>query len=718
MEILAREESGSGADPGVPVRSRPRPSRRGRLWGLPWVVVGGWVLVVLVAGMFAAKLGDVQHNEAVDYLPANAESTQVARIQGGLPGGDAMDVQIVYRRDGGLTPADRQSAAAGVADVVARHPLVGGSVPAAQESVDHTTLRYALSVDRRGAEPDDIVPDIRTLVERHPDGLSVRVGGPGGITADMQEVFSSIDGTLMLASVLVVAVLLMLTYRSPYLWVVPLVCAGVAVAVATATVYGLVRVFGITVTGQSSGVLTVLVFGAGTDYALLLVARYREELRIHERPLVAMLAALRGCGPAVLASSGTVVVGLLCLTAADLNSSRGMGPVGAVGVVCALAVMTTLLPAILVLLGRRVFWPFVPVFGSTPKLGRGAYARIGTAVSRRPIAVLVAGVVLLGAGALTAFGLPGALRQSDGFTKKPESIVAQETLSAAFPEQSGAPIAVLARSEQAGGVLAAVGSTEGVEHARQGRTAGGWTEILAFAKDRPESAGEHATIERLRAVPDARVGGPTAQQMDTAHTTARDRRVVVPLVLLAVLLVLIVLLRSLVAPLILVAAVGLVWAASLGLGGLVFEHGFGYAGVDAQTPLLTFVFLVALGVDYGIFLMHRVREMALRGDSVRIAAPAALETTGGVIASAGFVLAATFSVLALLPLVSLVELGFVVAVGVLIDTFLVRTFLVTAASVALDRWIWWPGPLSRRPARDTTATRPPQPPLSSRKMAV
>ncbi|MYS82931.1 MMPL family transporter [Embleya scabrispora] len=705
METLSKEEA-------VPA------PRRGRLWAVPWAVVGGWILVVLVAGMFAARLGDVQRNEAVDYLPANAESTRVAKVQAGLPGGDAMDVQLVYHRDGGLTAADRELAAGQVAEVSGRHPLVAGPPPVAQESVDHATLRYALSIDRRGAEPDDIVPDIREVLDRHPDGLTVRLGGPGGITADMQEVFGSIDGTLMLAGVLVVAVLLMLTYRSPYLWIVPLACAGVAVAVASAAVYGLVKAFGITVTGQSSGVLTVLVFGAGTDYALLLVARYREELRVHARPLHAMVAALRGCGPAVVASSGTVVVGLLCLTAADLNSSRGMGPVGAVGVVCALAVMTTLLPAVLVLLGRRVFWPFVPAFGSEPKRGRGAYARIGAGVSRRPIAVLVAGVVLLWACALTAFALPGPLRQSDGFTAKPESIAAQEMLSTAFPEQSGAPISVLARTDRAAAVLAAVSATEGVDHARQARTAGGWTEILAFAKDRPESNGEHATIERLRAVPDTRVGGPSAQQMDTSHTTARDRRVVVPLVLLAVLLVLIVLLRSLVAPLILVVAVVLVWAASLGVGGLIFEHGFGYAGVDAQTPLLTFVFLVALGVDYGIFLMHRVREMALRGDSVRIAAPAALETTGGVIASAGFVLAATFSVLMLLPLVSLVELGFVVAVGVLIDTFLVRTFLVTAASVALDRRIWWPGPLSRRPVPDPAGTRPAEPSAPSRKMAV
>jgi RND superfamily putative drug exporter len=659
-----------------------------------------WAAVIALALPFAGQLADAQRDNIVDYLPRSADSTQAAKIEQALPGGESTELVVVYHRDGGLTAADRSHAQEQIEGITGAHPF-DGPPPQGIPSEDGTTLMYPMSTTAPGTDNDAriaLVDDVRERMAASPaDGLEAELGGPGALMTDMEKVFETIDGTLMLATVLVVAVLLILTYRSPFLWLVPLTVVGGAAVASQALVYGLIQGFDLTVTSQSAAIMTVLVFGAGTDYALLLVARYREELRRVERPYDAMLAALRGCGPAVLASSGTVAAGLLCLLAADLNSASGLGPVGAVGVVCALAAMLTLLPAVLVLLGRRVFWPLVPAYGAEPKKRRSLFAAMGGSAARRPAAVLVSGLLLLGALALGAFNMPGNLTQEDSFTEQPESVAAMKTLAEAYPGQSSQPITVVAPSGRAAEALSEAQSTEGVAAARAGRSGSGWTEITVFAKDAPETAGETAAIKALRAGLDgSHVGGPSAQQLDLADTSASDQKIVIPLVLGAVLLILIVLLRSLVAPLMLTAAVVAVWGAVMGLGGLVFEPVFGFDGLDPSTPLLSFVFLVALGVDYGIFLMHRMREESLAGAEPRTAALTALRTTGGVIASAGIVLAATFTVLMNLPLVPLFEMGFLVAVGVLLDTFLVRTYLVTSASLLLGRWVWWPGRLSRR----------------------
>ncbi|MEU7239346.1 MMPL family transporter [Streptomyces sparsogenes] len=693
-------------EPGKPGKPEGPPRAGGRRRALPWTVIAAWVLALLVAVPFAGELGDAKRDTAVDYLPASADSTQVAKLQAALPGGDTTDLVLVYRRDGGLTAADREAADAQVARVAGRHDTVQGGPPRAIPSRDGTTVMYPMALTGLKDEKvrADAVKDVRAALAGHPEGLNVQVGGDGALRADSQEVFASTDSTLMLATVGVVALLLILTYRSPFLWLVPLVVVGVAALAAMAVVYGLIQGFDLVVTSMSSSVMTVLVFGAGTDYALLLVSRYREELRRHRLPYDAMRAAVRGCGPAVLASCGTVAAGLLCLLAADLNSSSGLGPVGAVGVVCALAAMLTLLPAVLVLLGRRVFWPLIPEYGSEPRARRGLFAAMGSSAGRRPGTVLLAGGALLGALALGVLNLPGDLKQADTFTQRPESVAAMKTLSDAYPERSSQPISVLAHTDRAGQALARARAVDGVTRAERGRSGGGWTEIDVYATAPPQSAGEERTIRALRsgldrvAGAEARVGGPSAQALDLKDTNARDRAVVIPLVLLAVLLILAALLRSLVAPLVLVVAVVAVWGAATGLGGLFFEPVFGFAGIDPGLPLLSFVFLVALGVDYGIFLMHRMREESLRGADVPEAAITALRTTGGVIASAGVVLAATFAVLGSLPLVMLAEMGFVVAVGVLLDTFLVRTYLVTSASLLLGRRVWWPGALFRRPA--------------------
>nr|WTC08774.1 MMPL family transporter [Streptomyces anthocyanicus] len=667
---------------------------------VPWLVLGLWIAVLAIASPFAAKLGDVQHDRAVDYLPASADSTQVAKIQERLPGGEATEMVLVYHRDAGLTAADRATAAEQVAEIAGAHELTGR--PAGIPSKDGTTLMYPVASTEPGTDEkarNALVNDVRDIA-RGGDGLGVEVGGSGALATDASEVYNSLDGPLLYTTAAVVALLLILIYRSPFLWLVPLAVAGLADYLSMGVAYGLNQTFGTAVSGQSSGIMTILVFGVGTDYALLLVSRYREELRRIERPYDAMLAALRGCGPAVLASSGTVAAGLLCLLAADLNSSRGMGPLGTVGVLCALAAMLTLLPALLVLLGRRVFWPLVPRHGSTPKARRSLFAAMGGSAERRPRTVLVGGAVLLGALALGTFALPGNLKQEDSFTTRPDAIAAMETLAGAYPESGTQPISVISPTGRAEAALTEIRATKGVESAEAGRSGGGWTELTVLASAPPQSAAESATIETLRDKLDGSyVGGPSAEQIDLEDTNARDTAIVVPLVLLSVLLILTVLLRSLVAPLILVAAVVAVWGAALGIGGLVFDPLFGFEGTDPGLGLLSFVFLVALGVDYGIFLMHRMREESLNGAEPTAAALSALRTTGGVIASAGLVLAATFAVLTSMPMVQLVELGFVIAVGVLLDTFLVRTYLVTSASVALRRRVWWPGRLSREPGR-------------------
>jgi RND superfamily putative drug exporter len=683
---------------------RPPGRRRAVLWG----ILALWVGLLAIAVPLGGELGDAERNETIDYLPESADSTQVVELQERLPGGETTEVIVVYERDGGLTDADREAARAQVDGIAARYETAGDAAPRGIASADGTTEMYPVVITGL-AEQEERIEAVRavreSVAEGLPDGLTVMVGGSGGVDLDNDEVFSSVDGTLMMTTAGIVALLLILTYRSPMLWLLPLVCVGVAVMASRALVYGMVEMFDVTVNGMNLAVMSVLTFGAGTDYALLLVARYREELRRHERPYEAMLRAVRGCGPALLASAATVSAGLLCLMAADLNSTAGLGPVGVAGIVCSLLVMLTLLPVLLVICGRRVFWPFIPAHGSEgADTKRGYFARAGGSISRRPVAILAGGLALMGALSLGIFNMPGTLNTEDSFVDTPESITAMERLAEAYPEQSARPIAVMARSDHADAVLDTARAAEGVAEVQPARSGDGWTEISVYATGLPESDGEKATVETLRedlgALDGAQavVGGSTAQQMDLADTNTDDRMLVIPLVLGAVLLILIALLRSVVAPVILLAAVVASWGAAMGLGGLLFSSVFGFEGIDQSLALITFVFGVALGVDYGIFLMHRMREENLNGLQTREAALTALRTTGGVIASAGIVLAATFAVLMSMPMVMMIEIGFIVAVGVLLDTFLVRTYIVTAASWLLGRRVWSPGALSRKSA--------------------
>jgi putative drug exporter of the RND superfamily len=673
-----------------------------------WVVVVAWVAIAVALGPLGGRLTSVQKNDTVSYLPRNAESTKVNAELQRFPDAKLVTAVVVYRRDSGLTPADRARAEADRV-TLARRLLGGAPAPPLVTSPDHKALVLSLPLPTSGTTTEggkqlvDMVDQIRSLVGQGSGGLRVAVTGPAGYSADSIKVFQQIDTKLLLATALVVALLLILTYRSPWLWLVPLLSVGLAYQVAAAVVYLLARYAGLTVNGLSQGILTVLVFGASTDYALLLVARYREELRRHQDKHEAMRAALGSAGPAILASGSTVTIGLLCLLVAELNSTRGLGPVGAVGIVAALAAMLTLLPAVLVIFGRGLFWPFVPHFGSTHPEQASMWGRIGLGIQRRPRLVWTVTVLVLVGMAVGLVDTRTGLNQDQGFRGQPDSVVGQRLLEASFPSGTTAPISVVARAAAAPAVLQAVRATPGIATAHLSGRAGDLVEISATETATPGGAASTAAVQRLRqqvhAIPGAQalVGGAPAIDLDVNNATAHDRAVIIPLVLVVVLLILAALLRAIVAPLLLIVTVILSFAAALGVSMVVYDKVFGFAGSDVSVPLYAFIFLVALGIDYNIFLMTRVREESARLGTHE-GTLRALAATGGVITSAGLVLAATFSVLAVLPLVTMTEIGFVVAFGVLLDTLVVRSLLVPALTFELDRRIWWPSALSRRPA--------------------
>ena len=667
-------------------------------------MVAVWIGLVVGGYSLAGKLDSVTRDNQADYLPASAQSTKVLQAKAGLPGGEDGLLVVLYERPGGLQPGDREAAVGGYTELAERFGNDTDAPPQIVDSDDGTALMFALPLDREWVadEAEAIsIADARDLLADRPDGLNAYVTGPSAIGADMDEVFDTVDAKLLLATAIVVAVLLILTYRSPLLWLVPLTAVGVAAITSMGAVYALTQVFDFTITSMSSALLIVLVFGAGTDYALLLVSRYREELHHHERPIDAMLAALRGAGPAILASAATVAAGLLCLLVADLNSTSGLGPVGAAGIGSALLVMLTLFPALLVVLGRRVFWPFVPRLGDEAQASGSRWARLGELVSRRRVVSWAVPLVILGGLALGLVGASGSLPQLDQFARStPDSVTGAKTIDEHFPDQGGQPVRVMSRPDQSDEVLAAVQSTPGVASAEIRRASDDWVEISAIPVDSPESAGETATIKRLRehvhevAGEDALVGGPSAELLDTDETNKSDRNLVMPLILLVVLAILGLLLRAIVAPLLLVATVVVSFFGALGLCNLMFDQVLGFAGWESSVPLIGFLFLVALGVDYNIFLMTRVREEAARHGTVE-GTKRGLAVTGGVITSAGVVLAATFAVLATLPLVMLIQIGILVAVGVLIDTLLVRSIVVPALTMSLGSRIWWPSKLWR-----------------------
>ncbi|MEU5942331.1 MMPL family transporter [Micromonospora sp. NPDC047548] len=698
--------------------------RRGWATLIAVLVVLGWLVVGGIAGPYSGKLGEVATNDNAAFLPTDAEATRARDLAAGFVGQETTPALVVYERSSGITDADQQRAAADAARFAQVRGVVG-SLPPPIPSQDGEALQVVVPItDSAGEEIGQVVEELRRIAGADRDGLTVDVAGPAGLLADLIEVFSAIDGPLLLVTLVVVLVILLIVYRSPVLWLFPLLAAGMSYSVAAVFVYYLAKNDVIKLNGQAQGILTVLVFGAGTDYALLLIARYREELHRHERPWDAMKNAWRGAAPAIVASGVTVIASLLCLLLSSLNSNRALGPVAAVGIAATLFVMLTFLPALLLLGGRWVFWPRRPEADQAdPQTEHGIWSRVAGFVARRarPIWLVTAVVLALLTLGLTQLG-PTTLGPSDLFTNRTDSVAGQEVIARHYPAGTGSPATVFTNPQTAQEVARVAQGVPGVAAVRPvtadqagppdpnapPKVVDGKVQLEATLADPPDSDGAERTIRDLRMavhqVPgsDSVVGGFTAINVDTSDASTRDRNVIIPVVLVVIAVILALLLRALLAPVLLIATVVLSFLATLGLCALIFTYVFDFPGVDASFPLFAFVFLVALGIDYNIFLMSRVREESVKRGT-RGGVLAGLAVTGGVITSAGIVLAATFSALAVLPLVVLVELGVAVAVGVLLDTIVVRSLLVPALSYDIGPKIWWPSRLSRTVRTPTEA---------------
>ncbi len=700
-------------------KSGPEASRRERrtgrrLWVFPALLVIVWLALGAFAGPFAGKLSSVSTNDNAAFLPSSAEATKVSELQKTFSQRDVIPAVVVYERLSGITPSDRAAVSRAAGSVSSRRGVVG-KVAGPIASKDGRALEVIVPLDGGlGAGLPPLVTDLgHQLKAGLPAGLHAHVTGPAGFTADLVSAFAGIDGILLLVAVAVVLVILVAVYRSPILPFVVLFSALFALSVASAVVYLLADRNAITLNGQSQGILFILVVGAATDYALLLTSRFREELREQASRFSAMRIALRQSLAPILASGVTVILALLCLLFSDLNSTSSLGPVAAIGIAGALVSALTFLPAVLVLLGRAAFWPRPPRHGSEHPERTGLWGKVAGLVGRRPRRVWLAATgVLIVFAAFVPTLRAGGVPQSALFLNQVDSVIGQQVAGRHFPAGTGSPVVVIGPATGAAKIVRAVNGVEGISSAaalgpkgqpvRPGsapKIVDGRVEVQAVLQAAPDSDAALRTIGRVRsavhsAVPGTSVGGPTAIQLDTQTTAERDRRVIIPIVLLVILVLLMLLLRAVLAPVLLLASVVLSFAATLGVSALVFNHVLGFPGADPSVPLYGFVFLVALGIDYNIFLMTRVREESIvhgTRDGIR----RGLAVTGGVITSAGVVLAATFSALSVIPILFLAQIAFIVAFGVLLDTLLVRSLLVPALAHDIGRRIWWPSRLGR-----------------------
>ncbi|KOU90188.1 MULTISPECIES: MMPL family transporter [Streptomyces] len=703
------------------MRNAPRWAR----WIVPLALLLVWLGIGGTLGPYAGKLREVATNDQAAFLPRSAESTKVLEARKAFEGAQSVPAIVVWTADGTRVTAGQQEAAARAVGGLAGRPGVTGPPSPAVVSADGLAVQAVVPLaPDLGEELPAVLDEVRQAAQRVP-GTSVGIAGPAATQADLSDAFAGIDGLLVGVALGAVLLILLLVYRSVLLPLVIIISAVFALGLACAVVYALADRGAVRVDGQVQGILSILVIGASTDYALLVAARFREELAVRGDRADAALAAVRRSAGAVTASAATVALGLLALLASDLTNNRALGPVGAIGIVCAVLSSLTFLPAVLVLLGRTAYWPAVPGPADAAGEGHGVWRRIAALIDRSPRRVWVSTSVLLVvlAGfspALSSKGVP----LDEIFVNDAPSVGAQQTLARHFPGGSGNPAVVIADAGRAAEVRAAAERTEGVAAvvpvtAGGGRPGGPGAPLVVDGRVRwdvtleasADSDAAKRTVQRLRervhAVPgaEALVGGYTAQQFDTQQTSARDRTVIVPIVLGIILLILVALLRSVLVPVLLVATVALNFLATLGVSALVFGHLLGFSGTDASVPLYGFVFLVALGVDYNIFLMSRVREETVRSGT-REGVLRGLVTTGGVITSAGVVLAATFAALMVIPLAFLVQIAFIVAFGVLLDTLVVRSLLVPALIIDIGPRAWWPSALSRQGGGTGPRTEP------------
>jgi RND superfamily putative drug exporter len=663
-----------------------------------------WVIALVVTMAGGTLLGLIPESNSAEQapvvLPANAESARVTELLKEFPGGDQAPVILLFTRADGepLSPADLAAADQARARTLATAGDQGAPpIPLAPSADGEAALSpVPLQADLNGFALTEKVTEMREAArDGLPDGLVVNITGGPAFGADIANSFSGANVTLLAVTVGVVALLLIITYRSPVLWLVPLLVIAFADRVAAVTGTAVAQLTGFGGDGSTSGITSVLVFGAGTNYALLLISRYREELRKTVDHREALRNAVRFAGPAVAASNATVVLALLALLLADSPTTRSLGVQAASGLVLAAVFVLCVLPPLLALFGRKLFWPFIPTPGGQEITSTGAWHRVADWVSEHAGRVAVASILTLGVLATGLIGTPVGLSLIDQFRVSADSVDGFKTLAAHYPSGVTDPTRVIAPTASAESVTAAIQQTPGVASVTPaGVSDTGLTQWQVVIDAAPASDAAFETVTALRdsvhkADPAALVGGTDAQALDARNTAVHDQWLVIPAILVIVLAVLYVLLRAVLAPLVLVAATALSTLAALGLGSWIGIHLLGFPALDNTTPLFAFLFLVALGVDYTIFLVSRAREetplYGTRGGIVR-----AVSATGAVITSAGIVLAAVFAVLGVLPLIALTQLGIIVGLGILLDTFVVRTVVIPALFTLIGPRIWWP----------------------------
>jgi RND superfamily putative drug exporter len=683
-----------------------------------WVtLLVGLIFAVLSFTAFAAETTDAAPTNG---LPDDAEVVLVEDALAAMPNSEGTAAVLVFAKDSGEFTDEDLLWLQGEFDPTIQM-LSGGAnenfleftnveimgeafVPPATVSEDNTTAVITIPMD----EIDDVEPrgerisEIRAIAASNaPLGITAYVTGPEGFQVDLAGVFEGADFVLLGSTVIIVIILLLITYRSPTLWIVPLLVVGVADGMAGQIGRNVAAFFNLSADGSVTGILSVLVFGAGTNYALLLISRYREELLTNEDRHEAMAKAVKGAGPAIIASGGTVVLALLTLSLAELGVTRALGVVCATGIVVAMISALGVLPAAIVVFGRGLFWPFVPRFGGVNKSQSGWWAKLGTGVSKRPVTVAIIGVAILGGLTLGSTGVTIGIPETEQFRVKPEAVVGIEVLGEAFPAGESSPTQIVANNDFAQDVVQAALTLNIVASAEVVNSNDTMSRIDVVLDAEGGSEEAYVAIVDLReavqgvAGANALVGGDDATRLAVKQAYERDQLLVIPLILILVFIVLVVLLRALLAPILLLTSVVLSFFSAIGASWLLFENVFGMSGLDFSVFLYSFLFLVALGVDYSIFLVSRAREesaiLAGKVDQpTRQGMIRALGATGGVITSAGILLAAVFAVLGVLPLIALFQVGIIVGIGVLIDTLLVRTVVVPALAFIAGDAFWWP----------------------------
>ncbi|MBP2411985.1 RND superfamily putative drug exporter [Arthrobacter stackebrandtii] len=702
---------------------------------LPALVIIVWLVGGAIGGPYFGKVSEVSSNDQTTYLPESADATQVQRMLSDFRESDDIRAVVVVAAPDPLTGAELEAVSQGIADL-AEIPGVTAGISPAIPSEDGRAVQAFVPIES-SADLTEAVEAISTSLRNSmPDGASAYVTGPAGFTADLVNGFAGIDGILLAVALLAVFVILVLVYRSLLLPVAVLATSLFALCVALLSVWWLAKAGVLMLNGQTQGILFILVIGAATDYSLLYVSRFREELRVTTDKWTASRQAVRKSVEPIAASGGTVIAGLLCLLLSDLKSNSSLGPVASIGIVFAMLSALTLLPALLFAFGRNAFWPRLPAYEPDVVAAEhglhttGIWGRLAGAIKRRPrtIWLVTTGILLVGAFGATSLNASG-VPQSELVLGASEARDGQAVLGEHFPGGSGSPVLVVVPEAELQSAADALLAQPGINSVsvRSADSASGSAPVTAEGilpagppgtpvplptvadgnimlegtlEEAADSGAAADVVRGIRAsLPEALVGGVTATAIDTNDASIHDRNLIIPTVLAVILAILMLLLRSVLAPVLLVLTTVLSFGTALGVAAFMFNHVFKFPGADPAVPLYGFIFLVALGIDYNIFLMTRVREESLQ-HGTRPGVIRGLVITGGVITSAGLVLAATFSALAVIPILFLVQIAFIVAFGVLLDTFVVRSLLVPALAYDLGRTIWWPSRLSRTGGSD------------------